>query len=245
MRPSNLNSQPLISQKVKLRNVFCKMCLSHHDMINFFIITISLQCWICLAALPTLSEPRTRISHGLRCLVPRRLSLDENVRAKEGGKETTGFACRLYPSHGPLRFITSRSSTLRKTKRQLRRRMWPPWSLQSPKGCVASHDALQIPTLLAQQCWELLHPSWQWWALSLKSCVKKAIIFFALVGLGELVFVGRDEIQAPLKGVRGRPEFLRIGPKFMRNPPGRGPRRGLFPGKRFFWNSEIWNTLKL
>ena len=24
------------------------------------------------------------------CLVPRRLSLDENVRAKEGGKETTG-----------------------------------------------------------------------------------------------------------------------------------------------------------
>ena len=30
-----------------------------------------------------------------------------NVRAKEGGKETTG--CRLYPSHGPLRFITSQS----------------------------------------------------------------------------------------------------------------------------------------
>ena len=37
------------------------------------------------------------------CLVPRRLSFDENVRAKEGGKETTG------PSHGPLRFITSHS----------------------------------------------------------------------------------------------------------------------------------------
>ena len=47
------------------------------------------------------------------CLVPRRLSFDENERAKEGGKETTGFAlgfaCRLYPSHGPLRFITSHS----------------------------------------------------------------------------------------------------------------------------------------
>ena len=61
----------------------------------------------------------------LGCLVPRRLSLDENVRAKEGGKETTGetcFACHLYPSHGPLRFITSHSrfalaSTMRKTKR--------------------------------------------------------------------------------------------------------------------------------
>ena len=33
-------------------------------------------------------------------LVPRRLSFDENVRAKEGGKE---------PSHDPLRFITSHS----------------------------------------------------------------------------------------------------------------------------------------
>ena len=43
------------------------------------------------------------------CLVPRRLSFDENVRAKKGGKETTGNACRLYPSHGPLRFITSHS----------------------------------------------------------------------------------------------------------------------------------------
>ena len=46
------------------------------------------------------------------CLVPRRLSFDEKVCAKEGGKETTGetrFACRLYPSHGPLRFITSHS----------------------------------------------------------------------------------------------------------------------------------------
>ena len=32
------------------------------------------------------------------------LSLDENVRAKESGKETMGL---LYPSHGPLQFITS------------------------------------------------------------------------------------------------------------------------------------------
>ena len=40
------------------------------------------------------------------CLAPGRLSLSlgENVRAKEGGKETTGD-----PSHSPLRFITSRS----------------------------------------------------------------------------------------------------------------------------------------
>ena len=37
------------------------------------------------------------------CLVPRRLSLDENVRAKEGGKETSA------PFHGSLQFITSRS----------------------------------------------------------------------------------------------------------------------------------------
>ena len=50
---------------------------------------------------------------------------DKNVRAKEGGKETTARC--LYPSHGPLRFITSHSarfafaSAIRKTKR-LRRR---------------------------------------------------------------------------------------------------------------------------
>ena len=31
------------------------------------------------------------------CLVPRRLSFDENVRAKEGGKETTGKTLRLLP----------------------------------------------------------------------------------------------------------------------------------------------------
>ena len=46
------------------------------------------------------------------CLEPRRFSFDENVRAKEDGKETTGetrFARRLYPSHGPVRFITSHS----------------------------------------------------------------------------------------------------------------------------------------
>ena len=68
----------------------------------------------------------TRLIRTPRCLVPRRLSFDENVRAKEGGKETTGFACRLYPSHGPLQFITSHSrfalaSAKRKTKRLKRR----------------------------------------------------------------------------------------------------------------------------
>ena len=69
----------------------------------------------------------TRLIRTPRCLVPRCLSFHENVRAKEGGKETTGFACRLYPSHGPLQFITSHSrfalaSAKRKTKR-LRRRL--------------------------------------------------------------------------------------------------------------------------
>ena len=40
------------------------------------------------------------------CLAPRPLSLDENVRAKESGKET-------YPSHGSLRFITGHSRKFR------------------------------------------------------------------------------------------------------------------------------------
>ena len=70
-------------------------------------------------------ETRTEISYWWRvttCLVPTRLSLDENVNAKEGGKETTGD-----PSHRLLRFLTSHSrfalaSTTRKTKR-LRRKL--------------------------------------------------------------------------------------------------------------------------
>ena len=41
--------------------------------------------------------------------MPRRLCLDENLRAKEARKEKTGFATILYPSHGPLRFVTSHS----------------------------------------------------------------------------------------------------------------------------------------
>ena len=58
------------------------------------------------------------------CLVPRRLSLDENVRAKEGGKETTR-ECRPYPSHGHLRFITSHSRfALASSKRSARGGGW-------------------------------------------------------------------------------------------------------------------------
>ena len=45
--------------------------------------------------------------HGITSASYPDVSLD--MRAKEGGKETTGFACRLYPSHGPLRCITSHS----------------------------------------------------------------------------------------------------------------------------------------
>ena len=73
----------------------------------------------------------SQVSNTARKKLPRTqtsLSLDENMRAKEGGKDTTGFACRLYPSHGPLRFITSHSrfalaSTMRKTVKRLRRRL--------------------------------------------------------------------------------------------------------------------------
>ena len=51
----------------------------------------------------------------LPCLVTRRLSLDVNLRAKEGGKKKTGgseTALRSLassPSRGPLCFVTSHS----------------------------------------------------------------------------------------------------------------------------------------
>ena len=63
------------------------------------------------------------------CLVPRRLFLDENVRAKEGGKETTGetTAFRLpsvpFPSSLAAHY-QSLASTLRKAQ-LLRRRLGP------------------------------------------------------------------------------------------------------------------------
>ena len=57
-------------------------------------------------------------------LVPRRLSFDENVRAKEGGNETTSAVCTLpmvpCGSSPVTRFALA--SAMRKTKR-LRRRL--------------------------------------------------------------------------------------------------------------------------
>ena len=51
------------------------------------------------------------------------LSMKMCAQRKAGRSQRTRrhFACRLYPFHGPLRSVTSRSSTLRKTKRPRRR----------------------------------------------------------------------------------------------------------------------------
>ena len=63
------------------------------------------------------------------CLVPRRLSFDENVRAKEGGKETTGetAVCTLpmVPCGSSPVTRWALASAMRKTKR-LRRRLLRP-----------------------------------------------------------------------------------------------------------------------
>ena len=49
-------------------------------------------------------------SHDLYCLVPRRLSsMCAQRKAGRRQRARRRFACRLYPSHGPLRFITSHS----------------------------------------------------------------------------------------------------------------------------------------
>ena len=70
----------------------------HHVLRHHHLVSVSRFETNCMKN--TISYlPRTKTS----------LFVDENVRAREGGKETTGFACRLCPSHGPLRFITSRS----------------------------------------------------------------------------------------------------------------------------------------
>ena len=71
------------------------------------------------------------VKHPCCCLAPRRLSLDEHVHAKEGGKETTGETALRLPSvlfpWSLAAHHQSLASTLRKTKR-LRKRL----SLISP-----------------------------------------------------------------------------------------------------------------
>ena len=142
MRPSNLNSQPLISQKVKPRNVLCKMCLSHHDMINFLLLLqfhyyvgsawqLFQHCWGRARAFHMVSAASyPDVSLSMKMCAQRKAG-----RRQRASPELRLPSCRLYPSHGTLRFITRRFSTLRKTKR-LRRRLWSPWSLQSLKGCI-------------------------------------------------------------------------------------------------------------
>ena len=61
------------------------------------------------------------ITHNKTCLVPRRLSFDENVRAKEGGKETTGD-CTLPMVPCGSSPVTRFALASRKTRR-LRRRL--------------------------------------------------------------------------------------------------------------------------
>ena len=74
------------------------------------------------------------LSGGMVIMLPRTqkslcdVSLAENLRAKEGGKEKTGEASlpsHLSPSHGPLLFVTSHSrfalASVQKRKRPIRR----------------------------------------------------------------------------------------------------------------------------
>ena len=53
---------------------------------------------------------------GVICLVPRRLSLDENVRAKEGGKESVLFQWSLAAHHQSLAITLRKTKCLRRTK---------------------------------------------------------------------------------------------------------------------------------
>ena len=87
---------------------------------------------------------------GVICLVPKRLSLDENVRAKECGKESVRFQWSLAAHHQSL------AITLRKTK-CLRRRLGSYdqhrnrknsgyFSRKSPQGLASKLLKLEIHT---------------------------------------------------------------------------------------------------
>ena len=94
--------------------------------------------------------PRRFELSGNICLVPRRLSLDENMRAKEGGKESVHFPWSLAAHRQSL------AITLRKTKR-LRRRLGSydqhrnrtnsgHFSSKSPQALASKLSKLQIHT---------------------------------------------------------------------------------------------------
>ena len=52
-------------------------------------------------------------------ILPRRIFVDKNLRAKEKRKVKMGFASRFCPSHGPLRFVTSNSRVTRVSRSPL------------------------------------------------------------------------------------------------------------------------------
>ena len=66
---------------------------------------LEILCIPCLmAGVKRVSEGEDELRRTRDCLVPRRLSFDENVRAKEGGKETTAvpFPWSLAVHHQSL-----------------------------------------------------------------------------------------------------------------------------------------------
>ena len=80
--------------------------------------------------------------------MPRRLS---GKGSREGDNGQRRFACGLYPSHGPLRFITGHSrfalaSTMRKTKR-LRRRLISDHVMLPHRGPMTSWAPAHVQTL--------------------------------------------------------------------------------------------------
>ena len=83
----------------------------HSLPIHFLIFLFPVICFeLPITRIFFFDFPRRFELSGVICLVPRRLSLDENVRAKEGGKESVLFQWSLAGHHQSL------AITLRKTK---------------------------------------------------------------------------------------------------------------------------------
>ena len=91
---------------------------------------------------------KRNIYHGLThiwggaCLVPRRLSFDENVRAKEGGKDTTRLLSLPFPWSLAVHHqsLVSRSPLLCEKPKRLRRRLGRCYHFRK-KSTPKSNDA--------------------------------------------------------------------------------------------------------
>ena len=120
----------------------------------------------------------------LVCLVPRRLSLDVSLRAKEGGKEKR-LRFSSFSSHGPLRFVTSHSHIALAYVRD-----------QSAKKQEAPKKEQETDYLVITPVVEILFKHYRYYRISSPSNSNLSIPFFVFKRAGVLTMLDKESLFA-------------------------------------------------